>query len=137
MYERAGVLVDPLQDFVPGSVSESGEERDELLADGGVGALAEDDLRERELDPRRISRYRPQFDSADRETHRGGLVRHQPLRDRVHRVENQQLQHSRTPRTENSRNPRFFRIFTTRSCWRHPCYRPLVLKSRNTFRSVG
>lgn len=40
----AAVLVDALEDLVAGGVAETGEEGDELLAEGGVGGLLEDDL---------------------------------------------------------------------------------------------
>lgn len=40
----AAKLVDALGDLVAGGVAEAREEREELLADGGIGMLAEDDL---------------------------------------------------------------------------------------------
>jgi hypothetical protein len=42
-YRLAAILVYPLQHLVSGCVSQTGEERDELLADARIGLVLEDD----------------------------------------------------------------------------------------------
>lgn len=88
------ILVDSLKDLVAGSIAQTGEQRDELAADGGRSVLPEDDL----VQLARVGNLR-RVTVSDATVRRNtgnrtysGLVAHKTLGNGINLIDNQQVE---------------------------------------------